>query len=132
MNVAVSVPSTTRMVAEFAVKLRYEDLPANVIAAAKQCILDSLGCGAFGAPTPWSQSVARTVAKLGQKQGASAWGMKLRADPLGIALINGTSAQGYELDDCHDQSMSHYGAGVVPAVLPAAEGVGPYSGRELI
>ena len=76
--------------------------------------------------------MARTVAKLGQKQGASAWGMKLRADPLGIALINGTSAQGYELDDCHDQSMSHYGAGVVPTVLAAAEGFGPYSGKEII
>src|SRR5438067_1524959 len=45
MNVAVSVPSTTRTVAEFAVTLRYEDLPAEVISAAKQCILDSLGCG---------------------------------------------------------------------------------------
>ena len=132
MNVAVSVPSTTRTVAEYAVKLRYEDLPANVIGAAKQCILDSLGCGIFGAPTPWSKSVARTVEKLGGKQGASAWGMKLRADPLGVALINGTSAQGYELDDCHDQSMSHYGAGVVPTVLAAAEGFGPYSGKEII
>lgn len=132
MNVAVSVPSTTRTVAEYAVKLRYEDLPANVISAAKQCILDSLGCGIFGSPTPWTQAVARVVDKLGQKPGASAWGMKLRADPLGVALINGTSAQGYELDDCHDQSMSHYGAGVVPTVLAAAEGFGPYSGKEII
>jgi len=132
MNVAVSVPSTTRTVAEFAVNLRYEDLPQSVISAAKQCILDSLGCGIFGAPTPWSKAVARTVEKLGQKPGASAWGMKLRADPLGVALINGTCAQGYELDDCHDQSMSHYGAGVVPAVLAAAEGFGSYSGKEII
>jgi 2-methylcitrate dehydratase PrpD len=132
MNVAVSVPSTTRTVAEFAVGLRYEDLPPNVIAYAKQCILDSLGCGAFGAPTPWALSVARVVGKLGQKQGASAWGMNLRADPLGVALINGTAAQGYELDDCHDQSMSHYGAGVVPTVLAAAEGFGPISGKEII
>src|SRR5215470_7529753 len=132
MNVAVSVPSTTRTVAEYAVKLRYEDLPPNVISAAKQCILDSLGCGIFGAPTPWSKSVARTVEKLGQKQGASAWGMKLRADPLGVALINGTSAQGYELDDCHDQSMSHYGAGVIPAVMACAEDSGDVSGKDMI
>ena len=69
MNVAVTVPSTTRTVAEFAVGLRYEDLPAEVIAYAKQCILDSLGCGIFGAPTPWAKSVARVVEKLGQKQG---------------------------------------------------------------
>jgi aconitate decarboxylase len=132
MNVAVAVPNTTRMVADFAVGLRYEDLPPNVIAYAKQCILDSLGCGVFGAPTPWSGSVARVVEKLGQKQGASVWGMKLRADPLGVALVNGTSAQGYELDDCHDQSMSHYGAGVVPTVLAAAEGFGPFTGKEII
>lgn len=132
MNVAVKVPSTTRAVAEFAVGLRYEDLPANVIAYAKQCILDSLGCGIFGAPTPWTKSVARVVEKLGQKKGASAWGMKLRADPTGIALINGTAAQGYELDDCHDQSMSHYGAGVVPTVLAAAEGFGPFTGKQII
>jgi aconitate decarboxylase len=132
MNVSVKVPSTTRTVAEFAVGLRYEDLPAEVIAYAKQCILDSLGCGIFGAPTPWTQSVARVVGSLGQKQGASAWGMKFRADPTGIALINGTAAQGYELDDCHDQSMSHYGAGVIPTVLAAAEGFGPYTGKQII
>ena len=90
------------------------------------------GCGIFGAPTPWTKSVARVVEKLGQKKGASAWGMKLRADPTGIALINGTAAQGYELDDCHDQSMSHYGAGVVPTVLAAAEGFGPFTGKQII
>jgi aconitate decarboxylase len=61
---------------EFAVGLRYEDLPANVVAYAKQCILDSLGCGIFGAPTSWTKSVARVVAKLGQKQGASARGAR--------------------------------------------------------
>lgn len=132
MNIAVSIPSTTRTVAEFAVGLRYEDLPAEVIASAKQCILDSLGCGVFGAPTPWALSVARVVEKLGQKKGASVWGMKLRADPLGVAMINGTSAQGYELDDCHDQSMSHYGAGVVTTVLAAAEGFGPFTGKQII
>jgi 2-methylcitrate dehydratase PrpD len=58
--------------------------------------------------------------------------MKLKADPLGVAFINGTAAQGFELDDCHDQSMSHYGAGVVPAVLASAEGFGTYSGRDVI
>jgi len=145
MNIAVSVPSDkahsaatgdagspTRALAEFAVGLRYEDLPADIIANAKRCILDSLGCGVFGAPTPWTRSVARVVGKLGQKESATAWGMPLRADPTGVAMINGTAAQGYELDDCHDQSMSHYGAGVVPAVLGAAEGLGQFDGKQVI
>ncbi len=132
MNVEVKVPSATRDIADFAVNLRYEDLPPDIIANAKRCILDSLGCGVYGADKPWTQSVARVVARLGQSQVASAWGSKLRADPLGVALINGTASQGFELDDCHDQSMSHYGAGVVPPVIAAAEGLGKFDGKQVI
>jgi 2-methylcitrate dehydratase PrpD len=129
----VAVPSTTREIAEFAVAIRYEDLPADLIDNAKQCIRDSLGCGVFGATTPWTQAVARTVGLLGQSRTASAWGMKVKADPLGAAFINGTAAQGYELDDCHDQSMSHYGAGVIPAVLACTEGAfGAFDGKQVI
>ena len=122
----------TRALADFAVNLKYEDLPPEVISDAKRAILDNLGCGVFGAQTPWTQSVRRVVESLGQSQTASGWGQKVKADPLGIAFINGTSAQGFELDDCHDQSMSHYGAGVVPALLACAEAFGGYSGKDLI
>lgn len=132
MNAPVKVPSTTRTLAEFAVRTRYEDLPADIVANAKRCVLDSLGCGIFGSPKPWTQAVSRVVDRLGQRQGASAWGQRLRADPTGVALINGTAAQGFELDDCHDQSMSHYGAGVVPAVLACAEGLGAFDGRQVV
>jgi aconitate decarboxylase len=132
MNVAVPTPSTTRLLAEFAVGLRYEDLPAEVIETAKRCILDSLGCGVYGSAKPWSHSVARVVESLGQAKTASVWGMRMRADPLGAVFVNGTAAQGFELDDCHDQSMSHYGAGVVPPVIAAAEALGDFDGRDVI
>ena len=134
MNIAVTaaVPATTRAIAEFAVGLRYEDLPPDVIAMAKRCILDSFGCGVFGAQTPWTQAVTRVVSFLGQAQRASAWGQKGKADVLGASFINGTSAQGYELDDCHDQSMSHYGAGVIPSVMACSEDFGDVSGKDMI
>lgn len=132
MDAAVAVQPTTRTLAEFAAATQFADLPAEVVVLAKRCILDSLGCGIYAAPTPWSQSVASVVELLGQTPKAAVWGMKLRADPSGVALVNGTSAQGYELDDCHDQSMSHYGAAVVPAVLAYAEGFGGCDGRQMI
>jgi aconitate decarboxylase len=122
----------TRELAEFIAELRFDDLPAEVVAMARRCVLDSLGCGIYGSGTPWVDSVVRTVALLGQATTASAWGRPVKADPLGAALINGTAAQGYELDDCHDQSMSHYGAGVVPAVLAVAEAMGPFDGRQVV
>jgi 2-methylcitrate dehydratase PrpD len=135
MNAPVTLkapPPVTRMLADYATSLRFEDLTPDVIAMAKRCILDSFGCGVFGAQTPWTQAISRVVDSLRQSQRASAWGQKRKADVLGASFINGTSAQGYELDDCHDQSMSHYGAGVIPAVMACAEDFDNVSGRDLI
>jgi 2-methylcitrate dehydratase PrpD len=134
MNVEanISTGTPTRDLAEFASALTFDRLPDDLILNAKQCIRDSLACGLFGSAKPWTQAVARTVELLGQSRKASVWGSSQRADPLGVAFINGTAAQGFELDDCHDQSMSHYGAGVVPAVLASAEGFGHFSGRDVI
>jgi 2-methylcitrate dehydratase PrpD len=132
MESPVSVPPVTRTLAEFAAGATYSSLPADLIPTAKRCILDSLGCGLYASSKPWTQSVASVVASLGQAPKAAVWGTTLRADPTGAALVNGTSAQGFELDDCHDQSMSHYGAAVVPAVMAAAEAFGQCDGQKMI
>ena len=132
MDAAVSVPPVTRTLAEFAVRTTYADLPVDLVPTAKRCILDSLGCGLYASTKPWTRSVASVVAALGQAPKAAVWGTTLRADPTGAALVNGTSAQGFELDDCHDQSMSHYGAAVVPAVMAAAEAFGECDGEKMI
>lgn len=47
-------------------------------------------------------------------------------------MVNGTAAQGFELDDCHDQSMSHYGAAVVPTVLALGQSLDRVDGRRLL
>lgn len=132
MTTTVVTPPVTRALVEFAAGLRYEDVPADVVAMAKRCMLDSLGCGIYGAGKPWTESVARVVEGLGQAPRSAAWGSAVRADPTGAALVNGTAAQGFELDDCHDQSMSHYGAAVIPAVLAMAESLGDPDGRQLV
>lgn len=132
MGAAGSAPPVTKTLAQFAVGTAYADLPADVVALAKRCILDSLGCGLYASNRPWTRAVAAVVAALGQAPRAAVWGTTLRADPTGAALVNGTSVQGFELDDCHDQSMSHYGAAVVPGVLAAAEGLGGCDGKQMI
>ena len=52
MKTAVSVPPVTRTLAEFAARTTYGDLPAEVGAMAKRCILDSLGCGLYASTLP--------------------------------------------------------------------------------
>ncbi len=128
----VHVRPVTRELADFIAGFRYEDLPAEVVEMAKRCVLDSLACGVYGSRTPWVEAVVRTVEQWGEAKVASAWGLEAKAGYLGAAMINGTAAQGYELDDCHDQSMSHYGAGVIPTVLALAEAFGPFTGTQII
>ncbi len=51
----------TKRLAEFAVALRYEDIPAPVIAITKACLIDAVGVSLFGSRLPWGKSVADFV-----------------------------------------------------------------------
>ncbi|HNU08722.1 MAG TPA: MmgE/PrpD family protein, partial [Pyrinomonadaceae bacterium] len=53
------------------------------------------------------------------------------SDSLTAALVNGTAAHGFELDDTHDETMSHPGCTVIPAALAVAAEVGA-SQRQLL
>ena len=44
----------SKVLAEFASDLRYEDIPASVISIAKACIIDTIGVALFGSSLPWS------------------------------------------------------------------------------
>ena len=47
----------TRRLADFAVAVRYEDLPPPVIQRAKDCITDTVGAIIYGADLPWSKMI---------------------------------------------------------------------------
>src|SRR5260370_15410410 len=47
---------TTRL-AEYAVRLRYKDIPSNVLQPAKDCIADTVATILFGAQVPWRQMI---------------------------------------------------------------------------
>ena len=47
--------SQTAELASFAARLRFEDLPADVIEKAKICFRDALACCLFGVTQPWTR-----------------------------------------------------------------------------
>ena len=99
-------------------------LPREVMEQLKTCLLDSLGCGLFGAAQP-SGVIAGNVAVAMSRGGASS--LFARADkvsPADAAMANGTAIHGFELDDAHLSSSLHPGAVTVPATLAVAEAVG--------
>ncbi|MCO5066841.1 MAG: MmgE/PrpD family protein [Rhizobiaceae bacterium] len=86
----------------------------------RRLVLDLLGVSRLGVTMPWSKALAEWAALFDGSGKAPVVGTALRVAPTIAALVNGTAAHGYELDDTHDASMSHPGAVVIPAALAVA------------
>lgn len=111
----------TRDLARFGAALRYEDLPAPVVARIKLSLLDSLGCCLFGATLPWTRKVAELADAEGAQPRATLIGLGRRTSPALAALVNGTAGHAFELDDIHKESIVHAGSIATPVALALAE-----------
>lgn len=111
--------------------LTLDRLPASVVTQLKTCLLDSLGCGLFGATQPWSVIAGDVAVAMSGGGAASLFARPERVSPADAALANGTAIHGFELDDAHVSSSLHPGAVAVPAALAAAE-TGGASGADVL
>lgn len=118
--------------ADFAARLRFEDIPGPVIQHAKLCLLDTIGCGLFGSTLPWVRILRQTVEAIDTDQDAALWASGKRASVPHAALVNGTAIHAFELDDLHPRSIVHPGSVVVSAAMAMAARVGTVSGRDLL
>src|SRR5690242_11680158 len=126
-----AVASPTREVAAWVANLRYPDLPERTKEVARCALLDTIGCGVYGFNTPWAKMLLSWAQAGGRGGECSAWGearASLRA--ADAALVNGTAAHAFELDDYHNAKL-HPGAVVVPAALALAEKIGA-TGKQLV
>ena len=122
----------TRQLAQFASSLRFDQLPADVISKIKLCVLDTLGCCIFGAGLPSVAKLVRMAEEEGSAQKATVFGTPLRTSASLSALVNGTSAHAFQLDEIHLESTLHPGSLALPAAFALAEGTAKSSGRQLI
>ena len=122
----------TRGLSEFIAGLRYEQIPAEVLARIKLLILDSLGCAIYGADLPWSRILLGALAKVDQSPGARVWGTSTRLSAPHAALVNGSLVQGFELDDVHRVGVLHVGAVTLPALIAISELKGGMSGKQFL
>jgi 2-methylcitrate dehydratase PrpD len=111
----------TVRLAEYAAALRYQDLPAEVVQRAKDCIADTVAAIICGSALPWSRIVIRYAERTGpggKSRILGSDGAPVQANAA--ALANGALAHAFELD-----SLTRPGAGAHPGatVLPPALGV---------
>jgi 2-methylcitrate dehydratase PrpD len=94
-------------------------------------LLDYAAVTLCGSVQPWGRTLTNWAAEHGAGGKVLLVGSGARAGANAAAMVNGTSAHGYELDDTHDKSMSHPGAVVITAALAAGTEAGA-TGRELL
>ena len=101
----------------FVSRLKYEDLPPEVVVRAKELVLDQLGCQLVGSTVVWNQPVYRFVKE--NKSGGPAsivnYGDRVAVDDA--VFVNATFGQGCELDDHYDRGGGHPGAASIPVAM---------------
>lgn len=123
--------TAAQKLAAFICDLDHRHIPVDAVARCRDLLLDQLGCQLIGASMEWNQPVYRFVkdTKSGGPARIIKYGDRVPLDDA--VLVNGTFAQGCELDDYYDQGGGHPGAASVPVILALAQKQ-RVSGPELI
>ncbi len=131
-----NMANETARLAEYAAKLRYEDLPPEVIQRAKDCITDAVATIIYGNKLPWSQiliAYARRNGGNGTSHILGSNGPAVQAPAA--ALANGAMAHAFELDSLTKPGTGcHPGATLLVPALAVAQDrpAGLISGRDMI
>lgn len=121
-----------QVMARFVSELTYEELPAEVVAAAKRHILDTVGVGLRGAREPMPTAALTGIQSFaGAPQEATVWADGTQLPAGYAALANGIAAHVLDFDDTHTAGIVHGSAILAPLVIALGEQL-EVSGHDLI
>ena len=123
--------SISRMMAQFALSLRYEVLPAPVVQMAKQLLLDSIGCALAAVKLKDIQASYTYLQQLGGKKQASIIWYGDKTTLPNAALINSLLIRAMDYNDVYWKQDPCHPSDIIPAALGPAE-YRSVSGRELV
>jgi 2-methylcitrate dehydratase PrpD len=124
--------SPTRALADYVAAFSYKDLPSEVIAHLKLCLVDSLGCALFGSTLPWGKIIASFAKELGRGKDALIWGDGSEVPSTSAPLANGTFIHSFEMDDLHRVGVIHPGSQAIPATDALVRRVGGVDGKRYL
>jgi len=115
----------TQELAEFVCRLKYTDLPKEVIDKAKELVLDQLGVQLACSTLPWSKIVYDYIKDIKESSGIRGestivnYGLKTTAEDA--AFANASFGHGFEIDDIYVKGQLHAGPIVISAALAVGE-----------
>jgi 2-methylcitrate dehydratase PrpD len=118
-------PTLSQRLAAFVAGLRYADIPAPVVDAAKRSLLDTLGVALTGSQHPNAANALGGIRAIAGSTGSAVvWGTSATLAPAYAALANGVASHVLDFDDTHTDSITHGSAVLVPVALALGTEVG--------
>ncbi len=116
--------SIARTIAEFAVNLKYEDLPSEVVHEAKRYLYDSIGC-AYGAFNTKDVKIIRDIyLDMGGKEESTVIGFGDKIPAVNATLINSIMIRALDFNDIYWKEDPSHPSDIIPAALSVGENVG--------
>jgi 2-methylcitrate dehydratase PrpD len=122
----------TKVLADYVVRTRFEDLPDEAIDSTKNHILHTLGTIVAGSRAPGIPQVLNCINEWSAKGQSTVlvYGNKFAAPSA--ALINASMGHSFHIDMKDDRRSYPTAVATVPAALAMTETLGATSGKELI
>jgi 2-methylcitrate dehydratase PrpD len=124
-------PGTTKVLAEWLVSHRLEDVPDDVRHEALRSLVNIVGCAVGGSTHPAMDIVLRAIGQFSGPATAQPLARPERLDPLLASLLNGISSHVYDYDDTTPGNYSHPSSPVASALFAYAS-ANPVSGRDFV
>jgi 2-methylcitrate dehydratase PrpD len=123
MNAITDIASQglTRALSEQARTLTYADLPDEVRAVARQCLLDYIACTLAGAKDELTEILLAEMLEQGGDPIATVIGHDARLPVLSAALVNGAASHALDFDDVNLAMTGHPTVVLLSALLALAE-----------
>src|SRR4029434_7598219 len=125
------VVTLASQVAEWVARVRFADLPSDVVDATKLRILDVLGLALAGADTRFGRAIRSGAVAVSPPGPCRILGSGDKVGVTSAAFANASFPQALEFDDTHNESIVHMSSPSVAAALALSE-TRPVSGRDAI
>lgn len=118
------VVSISRQIAQFAVNLRYEDLPEEVIREVKRYLYDSIGCALGSMHTKDVNIIKDLCLEMGGKEEAHVFGFGFKCPAVNAGFLNSLMIRSLDYNDIYWQEDPSHPSDLIPAALSLGEKVG--------
>jgi 2-methylcitrate dehydratase len=116
--------SISRIISEYAVKLKFEDLPKEVVETTKRFIYDSVAC-AYGGYHTKDVNIIRDLYKdMAGKEEATVIGFGEKIPAVNATLVNSLMIRALDFNDIYWKDDPSHPSDIIPAALSAGEMVG--------